>query len=196
MDCQIDSEQQFPVWAGCYGWLPAVENGMDYLTILDRAADSRPELFTKLSAATKPAWYGLWQTTDWYGDKLIALSELIDAVLDCSKSDHPVEGNLLQLQSAVSVCLTNRLHLVTESLPRGYSDGTTWRIFQHCRICKFELDDDTKLCPVCQRRNTIQPETRRKVLGIRPYCKLEPIVGPAKTQELLNESEYRKTDAR
>ncbi len=183
---------QRPLWAGCYGWFPSRHGAQDYLQLFHvawEASNGKPDIDGGLK--TTPCWYGLWQVRHWTGQRLEHLNLLINQVIELGGVTVANDPNLGELAAAVRQCRDSQLSLETELVPAGHSDGIHWCLESHCPDCSKEMDSQQLDCPACGRHGRPHPESKRKVLGQRPYRPLKQMIGPKKTEEII--LTYKKT---
>ena len=169
-----------PFWAGCYGWMKSKTDSLDLVNEFDSIAD---ETFASLPRANRN-WYRVWQVQHWANSELAILSQIFRSLPDetVSQSD-----DLADLCDAIAICVAHQLVLETELLPAGSSDGNQWTLEAHCSVCKKESKESKGTCQECGMKGTWKPDTRRRVLGLRPYMILKDIIGWEQTEQLLKE---------
>ena len=174
------------IWAGCYGWLPARFEEIDYIQEVQAALDEQGiQLTLDDGNRVTPSWYGLWQIHRWQGARLKHLEQILNALMKRLSATTTSDQNLLELSAAVKQCLDYDLQLETNLIPAGHSDGVHWRIESHCPTCLKEMAVDQTTCLACGRKVNPLPSVKRKVLGQRPYNLLHRLIGSKQTDQLL-----------
>ena len=184
-----------PIWAGCYGWLPARFEDVDYTQEFQAVLDDKDLQITIDDCKQTTSWYGLWQIRHWQGPHLKRLHQILNALLKRSTKPVTLDQNLLELAAAVKQCLIYELPFETDLIPAGHSDGTHWRIEPHCPNCLKEMAADQTVCLACGRQGNPNPSVKRKVLGQRPYSLLHRLIGRQQTDKLLALQPSRKRSA-
>ncbi len=189
--CQSASQSthhqpQGAIWAGCYGWFPSQHANINYVERFELAWNSLPDPPTIDGCiATNPRWYGLWQVRHWQTPKLKQLEKVITQTIEFESKETTPSIHLLELAAAIGQCIKHQLLLETELIPAGHSDGLQWRIAAHCPDCCKEMKAKQKDCPACGRHGHPYPETKKKVLGLRPYRLLVPMIGLEMTEKVM-----------
>ena len=189
--CQSASQSprnpsQGAIWAGCYGWVPSQHANINYVDRFELAWNSLPDQ-PKIDGCipTNPCWYGLWQVRHWQTPKLKQLEKVITQTIEFEATETAPSFHLLELAAAIKQCIKHHLLLETELIPAGHSDGLQWRIAAHCPDCCKEMNAKQQECPACGRHGHPYPETRKKVLGLRPYRLLVPMIGLEMTEKVM-----------
>ncbi|MEM9410106.1 MAG: hypothetical protein AAGA30_03265 [Planctomycetota bacterium] len=173
----VGHESEGQVLAGCYGWLLSRDQDIDWITQFETKTIEAPLSSDELPQGTRN-WFQIWQRRSWYGQYANRLYEFLKSISMGSKTPTA----MLDLIRAAEQCSQHQMTLETELIPAGFSDGLTWRIESHCSNCRCEAGMG-KSCPECGSRQ-IHPETKKKVLGLRPYMLLKSILGPKHADEL------------
>ena len=206
--CPANSLKDVEGCAGCFGIVKIVDQA-EIVQQVERAVSAR-ELYSQLrqvfplgaesefeaesESRSSPAalWYGLWI------NRVItpaAAGVLLPLVENLRNRSAEWESFCISVQQ----CYAHNLELHVELYPRGVSDGRHWRLDPHCANCKALWNDETlwndegdgrrgnqagKACQVCGKQWVERAEKKRKVLGIRPYMRLEHIFGNEKCEAL------------
>ncbi len=220
-DCPANAgaHRQAKLLAGCYGWLP-VDLRTDFAEVvrgrvitnapLPLEAPSIVELLEQAKLdlagtilpeqgflATSPVWYGLWSRSPIPPNSGSSLAQLFSILLSIIETMPALSSrDLIGFLDALNQCQENQLELHVELVPSGYSDGTTWTLNSHCRLCKHEsaAPPNNSVCPCCGQSGTWQHGLKSKVLGLRPYMNLQSIYGAAETNRILSAADQKKSD--
>jgi len=202
------------LWAGCYGWLPAVPEFQFDVTqqaVESRATpdDTEPDQMVvmldqaiealdlgataeTLFKPTSPRWYGIWRKKQFAGQELDFLRKVFTQV--ASRFQAP-PADLADFVAALQRCAEHGLALHAELVPPGFSDGTTWQISGYCPDCGCQSKSTgQQKCPACKRYGHPHEIRKSKVLGLRPYVLLNGVIGESKTVELLQQLESTNRD--
>jgi hypothetical protein len=165
-----------PVYAGCHGLVPlpadageshkAVEQAIDQLGLGDAIA----QLFPRAS----PRWYSLWIGSPLAAEQLEAVALLVAAV------------GLTDLAAGCSAALAANLPLHVRLYPPGRVEGTWWRLALHCPRCKGGWSgEQARKCHVCGYVGHPAPDKKRRARGLRPYARLDRVLGAGQSAEFL-----------
>lgn len=185
---------------------------IDYVRHLDEAIGSlglnsqADDLFMK----TSPHWFGIWHSKTLTGDQVNFLVTVFCEMVELSKknSHQAIESdgksNLTQFRDALESCQKHSLRLHVELIPPGFSDGQVWTLAAHCPDCGCSVShidrnspqksnrQQQRVCSACGRTGCPAGEQKNKVLGLRPYVRLDGIMGGPNTQAFLRRFELRR----
>ncbi len=171
-------------WAGCYGWMPSIMEGLNIARLFDQMADGQTPHPLSGFPAARDAWFRIWQICVWDPSRLQVVAKLIRQV-QAAEEAAAANPDLTNLRSAFESCVENELVLETELVPRGMSDGVHWQLEPHCRVCASEKLNAVRICGQCGHDGRSPPAVKRKVLGLRPYLLLKDLMGNRAAEELV-----------
>lgn len=188
----VKARADSPVLAGCYGWFFSNSKSdlIESVEVAGNQCDSELSRWKEELGSATRLWFRIWQQTKWSASNADMLAELFETVIQQGASDHDLKNFVLALKK----CSRGNLELVTELIPAGVSDGTSWSIEPHCSICRCEMTENDRMCCECGQRSPPVPARKRKVLGLRPYMRLKDIYGYDKTVEILKEFQLSQDD--
>ena len=180
-----------PNWAGCYGWLASHSSWTldhqkfesadeDVCEAISAAVREHDRL--KHSLGEYANWYGLWKLRDFRGKSVQDLLEVLEIAVERNSTSLRSHLDFQHLKSAAECCFQNELTLKTELVPRGHSDGSSWKIFSHCPECFMSREaGESRPCQGCGSRYKPSAERTNRVLGLRPYLNLSQVLGKEET---------------
>lgn len=192
--CPANALDSSSDWAGCFGLIRLDQgfNGAELESVIERSG-LRSQIRDHY-LPTDPQWFGLWTEREFFGQRLFIMNQLLDVFSASdtwgqSRTDDWVQPNKDwdQLRVATERCLQHSLEIHIEYFPSGVSDGQKWTLNAHCSRCKSESVDEGTTCKVCGQLKQKGNPKKRKVLGLRPYMKMEFIVGRDKSDQLVND---------
>lgn len=163
------NQQRPGVWAGCYGWLPAISGhrwqpsqslaatepgvthphlsdlskSISYVDLLDELVnESHVPIGDSEFRKTTPRWYGFWMNPILQPHQLESFLPIFDAAVKrCQRLGLEPETlvGLVQFRDGIQQCVAHQMSLAVDLVPPGNSDGQTWTIAAHCPDCKHEL---------------------------------------------------------
>jgi hypothetical protein len=166
--------------AGCFGWLVR-DDAM--VARLQRASSelSSQAGGTGTSAPSPPAWYEIWSSNKLEGSRLQRAVELFGRVTHSP----PAPIDWVRFHTAASICLRHQCALSVEFMPAGRVERGEWIVGPYCPRCRSPMDASLRHCVHCGHQGGPHPARRRKVIGRRPFRKLESLVGAARAAELV-----------
>ncbi len=180
--------------AGCHGWLAAdgsvqrFQEAVD--TVWSRCAVDVPLL-------TSPHWYSLWVGGELAGERLFATARLFRAVEQLAGFDD-LRDEAGQFADVLDNAARKKLVVDVELVPPGFSDGLNWTTSAYCDRCRASCADASSpgrsRCDTCGKQGGIHPTRKRRVLGLRPWVRLETVVGTDNVESLLKRSGLLKKD--
>lgn len=176
--CPANTHAQNRGWVGCFGIATTQDNEIQ--SNVQQRLD-QPELsdaFVNHFRFPQPSWYGIWAARVLKAKQLQTLHKILEPI-------EFADVSWQQFRQAVYLCLQNQLDLHLDYFPSGHSDGIRWKLDRHCEYCKSPRPDSGIQCQECQRMYVAQSAKKRKVLGIRPYMRLEQILGQATCEALV-----------
>lgn len=177
-----DEDSQY--WAGCYGMF---QFDAALIDIVEKSKSNFD--LSENFHSTQPVWYGLWIDQVFSEEQLKVLAELLSSI-DRKELVSRIQGEPNWIRSwthfvnAVNQSCKNNLELHVELFPEGESDGSTWKLERHCENCKSTLLSNDS-CQTCGCKANSKNMKKRKVLGLRPYMKMEFVLGAQDAQERL-----------
>lgn len=157
--------------AGCYGWL-TLDQAPDF--------DNQPTNIEDVSwLVTEPTWYGIWTQSIWDERSIRVLLNWLASFSSC-------QPEFIRLVQALSACAKSSLTFDVQSYPAGFSDGVTWKLLEHCSICKATMKPDEDVCATCGRSGRPHPEIKRKVRGHRPFVDLDKLLDHEEANRIDN----------
>ena len=159
-------------------------------------ADAELEVSIKANfVETSPYWYGIWQSRLFSKNQAEVVHRLFSRMLENMNAlaERPVDSEDIELfLNAVARCIESNLNMHVELVPRGFSDGLTWATDSHCPDCTAPMQLELRKCNACGYRGKPIEGQKRKVLGLRPYIQLDEVIGPEKTNEIVNQLKQRR----
>lgn len=183
-------------WAGCFGLLPV---NLNYTFGHTSQAQVLPvdDLITLVdeTMGNEHDFYRLW-TQKWISeDKAAELARIFKSISLQRNGNLP----LTHFTDACRRCDVDQMQLYAELVPSGFSDGIHWKLNRACEVCRFESQtprDKGTPCPVCKARHADDFGRKAKVLGLRPYLRLERVLGPTQTQEFIQRYQLHRRKSR
>lgn len=166
--------------AGCFGWLVRTDSlvrRLENAVQMHRDEISSLEMFRR----TDPAWYGIWTADKLEGKPLDCLGRIFDALVQ--GENVPYEWR--RLREAIVQCRVGKYPLSLEFFPAGRVAGSEWTIGPYCPECRAPVKQTIGRCEHCGRHGQGHPARRRKVLGQRPFLRLDELVGADRARKLV-----------
>jgi hypothetical protein len=184
----LSDEKELKRMAGCHGWLGAEGSVRRFHEATDAAwHDSALEV----PFQTRPHWYSLWLGGELAGDRLFATARLFRQI-ECLPGFEDLRTEAGEFANVLENAGSKNLVVDVELIPPGFSDGLVWTIAACCDPCRAPIRKGVSLaryqCDACGNRGGVCPERRRKVLGLRPWVRLETVVGAANVEPFLQRS--------
>lgn len=168
--------------AGCFGWLVRNESMVERLeSEVEAIRGEFPS--SDFPRKTHPAWYGLWSIDKLEGSPLELVRRVFAKLVGRGNAPH----DWLRFEQVLRQCGEQKWPLSIQLVPAGKAERIDWWIGPYCPDCRAPHDgsDGIQKCPVCGRRGRAHPAIRRKVVGWRPFVKLDSLIGPENARRLL-----------
>jgi hypothetical protein len=167
--------------AGCFGWL--IRNERMVKRLDEMIGTNREEISSMgIFRLTNPAWYGLWSADKLEGRALEFVGRIFDQIIQ--RESAPADWQ--RFRKALAQCRARNWSLSVELVPAGSAEGSCWTIGPYCPDCRAPMNLGIRQCDCCGRNGLGHPAHNRKVIGQRPFSRLDSLVGPERAQRLLS----------
>lgn len=185
-DCPANSPTESQdTWAGCFGLLPLPADERKLHDAVETATRDayRSANWENLCPVTEPRWYGLWLDSPLEAEELLVRFNVLSLV---HTADADCQQGIANLMSALNDAYNARLRLHVRLYPRGYVEGTWWKLVPHCPRCRAAWPhEQSQHCAVCGYVGHPAPDKKRRARGRRPYFPLDRLLGEQQAAELL-----------
>lgn len=137
--------------------------------------------FNDLFPVTSPRWYGIWIGSEWSPEQVDWMAEFLES----NRAEIPTE-EISRLAAATVAAREHRLRICFDRMAAGNSDSVAWTLQLHCGRCGWPQNTRSH-CACCGEHRAPMPEQRKKVMGLRPWLRLDQLYGPDEAARIVED---------